>query len=212
MRPRLYLKCGLWVSLSTAVKLKKRPINGVLYPLASLPLPVFEVCLFLIGSFSDIIPSSGSVTHTWLWEQMIQYLGNESKEKKSKWRKWEHSPPRGPIAEVEQPPFTSTQISSELPSFSLLSNYWAGIMVNDSLHVLALWHTIWKPSLGLVVIHSANKGEGKELGSTWRTLPREVFEKVCAKDSSTRPCWYFGQSSSFCGHFRYLESAPRPCK
>lgn len=81
MRPRLYLQCGLWVSLSTAVKLKKRPINGVLYTLASLPLPVFEVCLFLIGSFSDIIPSSGSVTHTWLWEQMIQYLGNESKEK-----------------------------------------------------------------------------------------------------------------------------------
>ena len=118
--------------------------------------------------------------------------------------------PPSPIAEVEQPPFTSTQISSELPSFSLLSNYWAGIMVNDSLHVLALWHTIWKPSLGLVVIHSANKGEGKELGSTWRTLPREVFEKVCAKDSSTRPCWDFGKSSSFCGHFRYLESAPAP--
>lgn len=121
-----------------------------------------------------------------------------------------------PHAEVEQPPFTPPQTSSAFPSFSLLSN---GLCPTS----LRRWNAKWfsscphslTPHLKTVIRFScdrcsANKGEEK-VGSMLQTLARDVFElRKSMLESSVGPCKYFGQTSSFCGHVRYLESAASP--
>jgi len=61
-------------------------------PLVSLPSLGLEACLFLVGCFSDMIPSNGSVTHLRSWEQVNHPWEIRSKKKEwAKKRKWEHN-------------------------------------------------------------------------------------------------------------------------
>ena len=109
-------------------------------PRVSLPSLGSEACLFLLGCFSDMIPSNGSVTHLRPWEQVNHPWEIRAKEKKwAKERKWEHNPHPRPEQSSHSARCLPGLIRGPASTFAvtdLLPSPREGGTVDDSIHVL----------------------------------------------------------------------------
>lgn len=149
--------------------------------------PSSQICLFLVSYFSDLSASSDSVAMTLgtskefnIWEIRGKKAirpkgGNENVTLPKESRTASCSPP------LASPAFPSLSLVSSWPRSGPLE----GRLVNALVHVLAIWHPIWKLSSGFVVKdvqpeewrertrqHSANPGQRDVCFSTTKVYAK----------------------------------------